>query len=353
MAAEAAPKSAPPAPSVDAETSDVSFAELGLDDRLLQAVASLGWAAPTLIQEHAIREALSGRDILARARTGSGKTGAYALPLLQTILAGKDSVDAASAVRGLVLVPTKELTQQAVSNLQDLARHCSRSVSVLPLTASDKTDKAQRAALKAKPDIVVGTPTAILHHLTAKSLRVKDSLRTLVIDEADLVFSFGYEEHLRELLSHIPSIRQTMLMSATLNTDVDALKSLVLRSPAVLKLEESDLPGKKQLSQYTVQCEEDDKYLIVYALLKLRLVRGKTLIFVGSVNGCYKLKLFLEQFSIRACVLNSELPVNSRQHVVQQFNKVCLRPRIALALPRPLARLQLLFALLCDWPDEP
>jgi len=96
----------------------------------------------------------------------------------------------------------------------------------------------------------------------------------------------------------------------------------VLRSPAILKLEESDLPSKKQLSQFTLQCEEDDKYLIVYALLKLRLVRGKTLIFVGSVNACYRLKLFLEQFSIRACVLNSELPLNSRHHVVQQFNKV-------------------------------
>merc|ERR1719272_1460074 len=99
-----------------------------------------------------------------------------------------------------------------------------------------------------------------------------------------------------------------MLMSATLGSEVDALKKLVLQRPVILKLEESDLPDERQLLQHTIQCTPDDRYLITYAMLKLRLLRGKTIIFLNDVNECYKLKLFFDSLSIKACVLNSELP---------------------------------------------
>lgn len=104
--------------------------------------------------------------------------------------------------------------------------------------------------------------------------------------------------------------------------DIDALKShVVLRSPATIKLEESDLPDEQQLKQHALFCIDDDKHLNFYALLALKLLSGKTLVFVNTVHACYKLKLFLERFSIRSCVLNSRLPANSRRHIVTQFNK--------------------------------
>ncbi|XP_028597088.2 putative ATP-dependent RNA helicase DDX56 [Podarcis muralis] len=299
-----------------------SFAHLGLDARLLQATAELGWAKPTLIQEKAIPLALEGKDLLARAKTGSGKTGAYALPLLQHLLRGKASaLVVEQAVRGLILVPTKELGQQVLQMLRQLTSYCSRDLHLVDISGQADL-AAQRPILMEKPDVVVGTPSRVLAHLKAGSLSLQDSLEILVLDEADLLFSFGFEEDLKSLLCHLPKIYQSFLMSATFNADVEALKELVLHNPVTLKLQESQLPDSSKLSQFQIRCEtEDDKFLLLYALLKLSLVKGKVILFVSTIDRCYRLKLFLEQFSIPACVLNSELPVQSRCHIISQFNR--------------------------------
>ncbi|KAM3830842.1 putative ATP-dependent RNA helicase DDX56 isoform 1-T1 [Vipera latastei] len=299
-----------------------SFAQMGLDARILQAVAELGWAAPTPIQEKAVPLALEGKDLLARARTGSGKTGAYALPLLQRLLAAKASaLVAEQAVRGLVLVPTRELARQALRMLQRLAAYCARDVRAVDL-AGPEDPAVQRPLLMEKPDVVIGTPSRVLAHLQMQNLRLQNSLEILVIDEADLLFSFGFEEDLKNLLCHLPKIYQTFIMSATFNEDVQTLKELVLHNAVTLRLQESPLPDSSQLSQFQIQCEtEEDKFLLLYALLKLSLVRGKVLLFVRRIDRCYRLKLFLEQFGIAACVLNSELPAQSRFHIISQFNR--------------------------------
>ncbi|XP_047425240.1 probable ATP-dependent RNA helicase DDX56 [Mugil cephalus] len=297
----------------------LQFHEMGLDDRLLKAVADLGWSQPTLIQEKAIPLALEGKDLLARARTGSGKTAAYAIPLIQRILSFKQSVREQD-VRALILVPTKELGQQVQTMIRQLTTYSSRDVRVADI--SGKADlSAQRPILMEKPDVVVGTPSRVLAHLNAQNLVLQSSLEMLVVDEADLLFSFGFEADLKNLLCHLPKIYQSFLMSATLTEDVQALKELLLHNPVILKLQGSQLPDSSQLQQYSIKCEEEDKFLLVYTLLKLRLVQGKTLVFVGEVDRCYRLKLFLEQFSIPACVLNSELPVHSRCHIITQFNQ--------------------------------
>ncbi|KAM4678042.1 putative ATP-dependent RNA helicase DDX56 [Discoglossus pictus] len=295
------------------------FHELGLDDRLLKAVADLGWAKPTLIQEKAIPLALEGKDLLARARTGSGKTAAYSIPIIQNLLQSKMSVSE-QAVRVLILVPTKELGQQVQQMIRQLTSYCARDIKVADISGQSDLS-AQRPILMEKPDIVVGTPSRVLSHMTQQTLCVRDTLQALVIDEADLIFSFGFEEDLKSLLCQLPKIFQSYLMSATFNEDVQSLKELVLHNPVTLKLKESQLPDSSQLTQYQIQCEEEDKFLLLYTLLKLSLVRGKTIIFVNDVDRSYRLKLFLEQFSIPACVLNSELPVHSRCHIISQFNQ--------------------------------
>uniref|UniRef100_A0A4W6F2E4 Probable ATP-dependent RNA helicase DDX56 n=1 Tax=Lates calcarifer TaxID=8187 RepID=A0A4W6F2E4_LATCA len=297
----------------------LQFHEMGLDDRLLKAVADLGWSQPTLIQEKAIPLALEGKDLLARARTGSGKTAAYAVPVVQRILASKQSVREQD-VRALILVPTKELGHQVQAMMRQLTAFCSRDVRVADI--SGKADlSAQRPILMEKPDVVVGTPSRVLAHLNAQNLVLHSSLEMLVVDEADLLFSFGFEADLKNLLCHLPKIYQSFLMSATLTEDVQALKELLLHNPVILKLQGSQLPDSSQLQQYSIKCEEEDKFLLIYTLLKLRLVQGKTLVFVAAVDRCYRLKLFLEQFGIPACVLNSELPVQSRCHIITQFNQ--------------------------------
>uniref|UniRef100_A0A493U1R6 RNA helicase n=1 Tax=Anas platyrhynchos platyrhynchos TaxID=8840 RepID=A0A493U1R6_ANAPP len=122
--------------------------------------------------------------------------------------------------------------------------------------------------------------------------------------------------------SHLPKIYQALLVSATFNPDVEALKELVLHNPVIVQPQEPRLPGSAQLQQWVVRCDtEEDKFLLLCALLKLALLRGRALLFVGALPRCYRLKLFLEQFGIAACALNSELPARSRCHVITQFNR--------------------------------
>lgn len=302
----------------DEETRLIEFHEMGLDDRILKAISKLGWSSPTPIQERAIPLALEGKDILARARTGSGKTAAFSIPVIQKILASKQMATE-QCVKAVIMTPTKELCSQAYKNIQELTACCSREVRCVDISPQVPLP-TQRPMLAEKPDIVVGTPSRLLAHIQAENLNIKDSLEMIVIDEADLVFSFGYEENVRAILSHMPKIYQAFLMSATLGDDVKALKKMILHNAVILKLDESQLPQGTQLTQYHIKCEDVDKFALIYALLKLRLVRGKTLLFVNSVDRCYKLRLFLEQFGIPACILNSELPVSSRCHIVSQFN---------------------------------
>ncbi|XP_012283540.1 probable ATP-dependent RNA helicase DDX56 [Orussus abietinus] len=295
-----------------------NFYEFELDDRILKGIAQLGWLEPTLIQEKTIPLLLEGKDVLIRARTGSGKTAAFIIPLIQKILMSK-MTQAKQEIKGLVLAPSKELCRQIHDVVVSLTIKCHREVNCLDVSPQVELS-AQKPLLAEKPDIVVSTPGRILQHLKANNLNFKRSLDTLIIDEADLIFSFGYEDEVKQLLSFLPTIYQAVLASATLSEDVLTLKKLVLHNPATLKLEEPPLAPPSQLSHYTLAAEENDKAAVLYALLKLHLIRGKSIIFVNTVDRCYKLKLFLEQFGIPTCVLNSELPASSRCRAVTQFN---------------------------------
>ncbi|KAI9250015.1 P-loop containing nucleoside triphosphate hydrolase protein, partial [Sporodiniella umbellata] len=292
---------------------DLSFATFDFDPRLSKAIAQLDFTRPTPVQAQAIPLALAGKDILARARTGSGKTAAYALPIVQKILTQKEL--STPAIKALILVPTRELAEQVTGHIQKLLMY-SPTLKVVNL-AGTMTAQMQRPLLLEKPDILVSTPSKALVNLETGNMSL-DTLENLVIDEADLVLSFGYTDDLRKILTHLPKIYQTFLMSATFTQEIQELTTLVLRKPAVLSLEEEEA---NTLMQYVVECSESDKFLYTFVMIKLKLIKGKILLFVNDIDRCYKLKLFLEQFSIKSCVLNSELPLNSRYHIVEEFNR--------------------------------
>ncbi|KAG0165085.1 ATP-dependent DNA/RNA helicase [Apophysomyces sp. BC1034] len=298
-----------------------TFASFDFDPRLARAIAQLNFTHPTLIQAKAIPLALAGKDILARARTGSGKTAAYTMPIIQKILTSKEasSLDAEPSIKALILVPTRELAEQVTGHINKLLVYANQAVRVVNL-AGQVAPQLQRPMLVEKPDIVVSTPSRALVHLEAQNMVLRESLENLVIDEADLVLSFGYEDDLRKILSHLPKIYQSSLMSATFTKDIEELKQLVLRKPAILKLEEEQ-DETENLTQYVITCSEFEKFLYAFVIIKLRLIRGKIILFVNDIDRCYKLKLFLEQFSVKSCVLNSELPLNSRYHIVEEFNR--------------------------------
>lgn len=307
-----------------AKTETNTFASLDLDARLLQAITREKFTAPSLVQSRAIPLAVAGKDVLARARTGSGKTLAYLLPIIHSILRRKSGATKASKqITALVLVPTKELASQVCATLQTFTAFCAQDVRSENI--GKKEDSAvTKARLAELPDIVVGTPgRASL--LFGQDVLKLDGLQHLVIDEADLVLNYGYEDDLRTIAMALPAGVQKIFMSATLRTEVDTLTSLFFpggeAKPTILDLSTEEAAEKPKLSQYVIRTGEDDKFLLLYAIFKLQLIKGKVIVFVADVDRCYRIKLFLEQFGIRSCVLNSELPVNSRLHAVEEFNR--------------------------------
>ncbi|XXG48879.1 hypothetical protein AAC387_Pa02g3206 [Persea americana] len=310
--------------SIENEEEDQSFEELGLDPRLVRALTKKDITRPTPIQHVAVPLILEGKDVVARAKTGSGKTYAYLLPLLQKLFA--ESGLRKSAPGAFVLVPTRELCQQVYSEALSLIELCRVQLKAVQLTSSMKISD-MRAALAGPPDILVATPACVSTCISKEALlttSLQESLSILVLDEADLLLSYGYEEDLKALIPHVPRRCQCLLMSATSSADVEKLKKLVLHNPYILTLPEignaKDEIIPKSVQQFSISCSSNDKLVHILALLKLELVQKKVLIFVNSIDMGFRLKLFLEQFGIRSAVLNAELPQNSRLHILEEFN---------------------------------
>eukprot|EP00250_Pteridium_aquilinum_P011749 c20282_g1_i1 orf=200-2047(-) len=307
------------------EDEELNFEDMGIDPRLLRAVTKQGLSKPTPIQQKAIPLILEGKDIVARARTGSGKTLAYLLPLLQKCMSNQKA--ALPGPSALVLVPTRELCQQVHSEVMTLLEHCGGTWKAVQLTSS-MAASSLRAVLAGAPDIIISTPACLVMCIAEKVLRAStlhDSLLTLVLDEADLLLSYGYEDDIRSIAPHVPRKCQCLLMSATSSADVEKLKKLVLHNPVTLTL--TDVEGKGEddiipdsVQQFLILCKAEDKLLNILALLHLGLVQKKVLVFVNTIDTGFRLKLFLEQFGIRSAVLNAQLPQNSRLHILQEFN---------------------------------
>jgi ATP-dependent RNA helicase DDX56/DBP9 len=324
-AATSIPLAKEPASSKGQSLPSSSFQDFShlLDVRVLRALAKLGFSHPTPVQSEVLPLALSGSDILARARTGSGKTLAYGLPILQKILLAKKSISRGDinyqVTRAIILVPTRELSEQVTSQIGALLPFLDKEVKIVNV-ARDASKKVHKILLAEKPDIVVSTPSRAFDHFQHERLDLK-SFETLAVDEADLILSYGHDESLRALLSsaNLPKSIQYLCMSATMTQDIQALKGLVLKRATVLDIPD---PPMSTLTQFCVQVSSaTDKFLLTYVILRLRLIRGKCIIFVNDIDRCYRLKLFLEQFGVKSTVLNEELPVNSRYHIVQEFNK--------------------------------
>ncbi|KAI1195944.1 ATP-dependent RNA helicase DBP9 [Nemania serpens] len=310
------PPIALPLTDTKSPSQDAAFTDFGLDPRILTAIAGQSFHKPTTPQALAIPQILDGKSMVLRAKTGSGKTLCYLLPLIESILRSKESTRHSTSA--LVLVPTRELADQVLRTIETFIAYCQKDVRAIKLS-EQLPDEVVRSMLASTPHIVVATPSR-----ACSSLKISpwvSNLKTLVIDESDLVLSYGYEEDLTTLAASIPKGVQAILTSATLSSDVDRLKDRFCKNPAILDLNEPEAEGEG-ITQYVVECGEDDKFLLIYVLLKLQLIRGKCLIFVADdVDRSYRLKLYLEQFGIRSAVLNSQLPIASRVHTVQQFNQ--------------------------------
>jgi ATP-dependent RNA helicase RhlE len=212
----------------------MSFNALSLHPTLLRGVADLGFEAPTPIQRAAIPPALEGRDVLACAMTGSGKTAAFVLPILHRLAAGRRG-----ATRALVLTPTRELAAQIEEHARTLGRHAGIRVAVV---IGGVNAGPQEQALRRGVDVVVATPGRLLDHLRSGVARF-DGLEMLVLDEADRMLDMGFIPDVRRILGMLPARRQTLFFSATMPPVVATLAREMLVSPATIDIERPAAPA--------------------------------------------------------------------------------------------------------------
>jgi superfamily II DNA/RNA helicase len=198
-----------------------TFSELSLPDSLARALASMKYSEPTEIQARAIPVALEGKDVLGCAQTGTGKTAAFALPLIVGLLKNPKST-------ALILVPTRELGAQTISVLQQLTRHCPDIRSTLVI--GGVSYRPQIAALRAKPRIIVATPGRLMDHMENRTVSL-GHVSKVVLDEADRMLDLGFAPQIERILQVLPRERQTLLFSATLPAHIVKLAQKYLKNP--------------------------------------------------------------------------------------------------------------------------
>jgi ATP-dependent RNA helicase DeaD len=225
-------------PSQASSAAESAFLALGLDPALVSAVTSLGYEEPTDIQREAIPPLLAGSDVLGQAATGTGKTAAFALPMLNRIGASTEDVP---VVRGLILVPTRELAMQVAEAVHRYGRPF--GTRVLPIYGGQAMQQQLRA-LKRGVDVVVATPGRALDHIRRKTLRL-ETVEMVVLDEADEMLDMGFAEDLEAILEAVPETRQTALFSATMAPAIRSIANRHLRAPVLVHIaRERVAPGE-------------------------------------------------------------------------------------------------------------
>ncbi|KAI7739769.1 hypothetical protein M8C21_003634, partial [Ambrosia artemisiifolia] len=294
-----------------------SFMNLHLSRPLLRACEALGYTKPTPIQAACIPLALTGRDICGSAITGSGKTAAFALPTLERLLFRPKH---RPAIRVLILTPTRELAVQIHSMIGKLAQfvtdiRCCLVLGGLPM-------KAQEAALRSMPDIVVATPGRIIDHLRNSMSVDLDDLAVLILDEADRLLELGFEAEIRELVRLCPKRRQTMLFSATMTEQVDELIKLLLNKPLRLSAD----PTTKRPSTLTEEVvrirrmREGNQEAVLLALCS-KTFTSKVIIFSGTKQAAHRLKILFGLAGFKAAELHGNLTQAQRLDALELFRR--------------------------------
>ena len=279
-----------------------SFADLDLSREILQAVTELGYITPTPIQKQAIPLVLSGRDLLAQAQTGTGKTAAFALPMLQRIQphANTSTSPARHPVRALVLAPTRELAIQVHDSVVAYSRHLPlRSTVVYGGVDMD----TQEAALRAGVEILVATPGRLLDHVGNKTLQL-NQVQFLVLDEADRMLDMGFLPDLKRILALLPKQRQTLLFSATFSDEITRLAQNYLSNPLKVEVARRNTAAET-VEQVVHKVREDDK---LDALLAVMRARGlpQALVFTRTKISADKLGRRLQRRGVNVAVIHGD-----------------------------------------------
>ena len=290
----------------------MSFADLGLSAPLLQALAQLGYPAPTPVQQQAIPGVLAGRDLMAAAQTGPGKTAAFALPLLQR-LAAEEQRAGSNSIRALVLVPTRELAEQVMTSFrtygEGLPVSCYAAYGGVSLNP-------QMMRMRRGVDILVATPGRLIDLFTKNAVKFRE-LQTLVLDEADRMLDLGFADDLDILFQALPKKRQTLLFSATFSDEIRSMAKARLRDPMSIEVTPRNTAAKT-VTQWVVPCDKKRKTDLLLFMRKDR-GWGQVLVFVKTKKGCDELVGCLQAKQIAADTIHGDRPQASRLKALEAF----------------------------------
>ncbi|WP_415891926.1 DEAD/DEAH box helicase [Neptuniibacter sp. PT8_73] len=291
----------------------MSFSALGLSDFLLSALSDLGYEQPTPIQQQSIPVTLEGKDVLAAAETGSGKTAAFTLPILQSLATALPPRN--NLVTALVLVPTRELAVQVEEAIRQYGRNFPRKLKSLAIYGGVSIN-AQMQAMRGGADIVVATPGRLIDLFERNAVDLRN-VSTLVLDEADRMLDLGFADELDDILDELPEQRQNLLFSATFPKGVQELTDDFLDNPVKIKIEqESTIP--EQLVQRAIEVDHNNRTMLLKHLLKQQ-NWAQILIFVASKRTANNVEMKLYRSGIQAKTLHGDLTQKERNQALQEF----------------------------------
>ncbi len=326
----------------DLQTAAGGFADLGLSPELLAALEKVGFVEPTDIQRELIPPALAGRDCLGQARTGTGKTAAFALPILQRIEPGRE------AVQALVLVPTRELALQVDEHVRALATN-SRVKTLLVYGGTRIRHNLQR--LRGRRDIVIGTPGRILDLLRRGALDLRH-VKLAVLDEVDRMLDIGFRDDIRKILRQIKHAHQTIFVSATIDEPIRRLARSFMTDPIEINVSEDKLTVD-EIEQEYVSVDPRDKYATLLAFLRHEQPR-LAIVFTNTRHAARRVAARLLRDGLECREIHGDLPQQKRERVLKSFRDARIQVLVATDLAsRGIDVLEVSHIVNYDIPQDP
>jgi len=294
----------------------MSFSTLGLSEPILLALTDLAYNAPTEIQKQAIPVVLSGKNLIAGAQTGTGKTASFVLPLLEQLHSEKLKTNRklrGKRIRALILVPTRELAVQVEESIRQYSKHLTLS-SLAMYGGIDVAEQKQRLIWGV--DIIVATPGRLLDMAHQRALHF-DELEMLVLDEADRMLDMGFIDDINKIIERLPTARQNLLFSATISDDVRALAKRTINAPVEISLAQNNA-SKPKITQWLVTTDKGNKSALLSHLIKA-LKWQQALIFIETKHGAAKLVSQLEKRDIQAESIHSGRTQAVREQILTDF----------------------------------
>ena len=286
----------------------MSFEDFSLHPKVLAGGSSVGFTKPTPIQQQAIPFALKGRDVLGLAQTGTGKTAAFALPILHRLA----TTPPKKGVRCLVIAPTRELAEQILQSFRELGQHLGiRSIAIY----GGVSKGPQLAGLRRGAQIVVACPGRLLDHVSQKDINLT-GVEILVLDEADTMCDMGFLPDVRRILDHVPSERQTLFFSATMPNEIRTLAVKILKDPETVQI--GTIAPAKTVSHSLYPVPDKKKRDLLVALLQ-QTPTGRALVFTRTKHRARTLALELAKHSFRVAALQGNMSQNARQQAMDGF----------------------------------